>query len=110
GAKKTPELLPKCHTLPLDQVSVHCVPAAPDAVTVYAQVAAHAKTGVEMEAVMAVQAALATVWDLVKGTEPALEIGDVRLLVKEGGISGLWINPCGIPDWLAAQLPEQKPL
>ncbi|MGZ9097484.1 MAG: bifunctional molybdenum cofactor biosynthesis protein MoaC/MoaB [Micavibrio sp.] len=105
GAKKTPEMLLMCHTLPLDQVSIHCVPEAPDSVRVYAQVTAHAKTGVEMEAIMAVQAALATIWDLVKGTEPNLTIGDIRLLVKEGGKSGLWINPDGIPDWLAAQLP-----
>lgn len=110
GAKKTPELLPMCHTLPIDQVSIHCVPQAPDAVIVYAQVTAHAKTGVEMEAVMAVQAALATVWDLVKGTEPALTIGDVQLLMKEGGKGGLWINPRGIPEWLSAQLPQRHPL
>lgn len=108
GAKKTPDLIPMCHTLPLDQVSIHCVPEAPDAVTVYCQVAAHAKTGVEMEAIQGVQTALATIWDLVKGTEPNLTIGAVRLLVKEGGKSGLWINPDGIPDWLAAQLPAQQ--
>jgi cyclic pyranopterin monophosphate synthase len=108
GAKKTPDLIPMCHTLPLDQVTIHCVPAAPDAVTVYAQIVTHAKTGVEMEAIMAVQAALATIWDLVKGTEPNLTIGDVKLLVKEGGKSGLWVNPDGIPDWLSAQLPPRE--
>jgi molybdenum cofactor synthesis domain-containing protein len=63
---------------------------------------------VEMEAITGVQAALATIWDLVKATEPNLSIGSVRLLVKEGGKSGLWINPDGIPDWLAAQLPPAK--
>jgi molybdenum cofactor biosynthesis protein MoaC len=110
GAKKAAELIPMCHPLPIDQVSIHCIPEAPDTVTVYGQVTAHAKTGVEMEAVMAVQAALATIWDLVKGTEPALTIGNVKLLVKEGGKSGLWLNPEGIPDWLAVQLPDQKPL
>lgn len=108
GAKKTPDFIPMCHSLPLDQVTIHCVPADPDAVDVYAQVVTHAKTGVEMEAVMGVQAALATIWDLVKGTEPNLSIGGVRLLVKEGGKSGLWINPDGIPAWLSAQLPAQK--
>lgn len=107
GAKNTPNLLPMCHTLPLDQVSIHCVPEAPDCVRVYAQITAHAKTGVEMEAVSAVQAALATIWDLVKGTEPNLTIGNVRLLIKEGGKSGLWVNPDGIPDWLLAQIPAQ---
>lgn len=110
GAKKTPDLIPMCHPLALDQVSVHCVPAAPDSVTVYAQAVAHATTGVEMEALMAVQAALSTIWDLAKGTEPNLAIGGVRLLVKEGGKSGLWINPDGIPGWLVAQLPCRRPL
>lgn len=110
GAKKTPELVPMCHSLPLDQVSVHCLPEGEDAVTVYAQVTAHAKTGVEMEAVMAVQMALTTIWDLVKATEPALTIGNVKLLVKSGGKSGLWINPEGIPSWLVEQLPDQLPL
>lgn len=105
GAKKTPDMLLMCHPLPLDQVSIHCVLEPPATIRVYAQVTAHAKTGVEMEAVMAVQAALATVWDLVKGTEPNLMIGDIRLLVKEGGKSGLWVNPDGIPVWLSAQIP-----
>ncbi len=104
GAKKTPDMLLMCHTLPLDQVSIHCALEPPATVRVYAQVTAHAKTGVEMEAVMAVQAALATIWDLVKGTEPNLMIGDIRLLVKEGGKSGLWVNPDGIPAWLSAQI------
>ena len=107
GAKKTPELLLMCHTLPLDQVSIHCIPEAPDAVRVYAQVTAHAKTGVEMEAIMAVQSALATIWDLAKGTEPNLQVGAIRLLVKEGGKSGLWVNPDGIPEWLRAQIPAE---
>lgn len=110
GAKRTPDLLPMCHTLAIDQVSIHCIPEVPDAIAVYAQVTAHAKTGVEMEAVMAVQAALATIWDLTKAAEPALVISDVRLLVKEGGKSGLWINPAGIPSWLEDQLPEPQPL
>lgn len=108
GAKKTPDLLPMCHTLPLDQVSIHCVLSEPDAVTVYAQVVTHAKTGVEMEALTGVQTALATIWDLAKGTEPNLKIGDIRLLFKEGGKSGLWVNPDGIPSWLAAQLPAPQ--
>jgi len=110
GAKRTPDLLPMCHSLPLDQVTIHCIPREPDAVDVYCQATAHAKTGVEMEAVMGVQAALATIWDLVKGTEPNLLIGDIKLLVKEGGKNGLWVNPDGIPKWLEAQLPQDKSL
>lgn len=108
GAKNTPLLLPMCHILELDQVTIHCIPEAPDHVRVYAQVTSHGKTGVEMEALMAVQSALATIWDLSKGTEPNLSIGNIRLLVKEGGKSGLWINPDGIPEWLAAQLPPLR--
>lgn len=110
GAKKTPDLIPMCHSLSIDEVSVRCVCEAPESVTVYAQVVAHAKTGVEMEALVAVQAALATIWDLVKGTEPNLTIGGVRLLIKEGGKSGAWLNPDGIPTWLSAQLTTQPSL
>ena len=104
GAKKTPDLLPMCHILPIDQVEITCVPVPPDRVEVYCQVTAHAKTGVEMEAIMGAQTALGCIWDLVKGTEPNLEIGDIRLLIKQGGKSGIWINPDGIPDWLADQI------
>jgi len=110
GAKRTPDLLPMCHTLPLDQVGVHCQLQAPDSVVVYAQVVAHAKTGVEMEAIVAVQAALACIWDLAKGTEPALQMGDIRLLVKEGGKSGLWVHPAGAPQWLLDQFAPRQPL
>ena len=104
GAKKTADLLPMCHNLPLDQVLISCVPQPPDRIVVYAQACAQVKTGVEMEAIMAAQTALACIWDLVKGTKPDLEIDNIRLLVKEGGKSGLWVNPDGIPDWLESQL------
>ncbi|MBK6896508.1 MAG: bifunctional molybdenum cofactor biosynthesis protein MoaC/MoaB [Alphaproteobacteria bacterium] len=107
GAKKTPDLIPMCHTLPLDQVTIHCdLDADYHAVTVYAQAAAFAKTGVEMEALAGVNAALLTIWDLTKGTDPSLLIEGVRLLVKTGGKSGTWVNPEGIPDWLVGQLPD----
>jgi cyclic pyranopterin phosphate synthase len=93
GAKKTPDLIPMCHTLPLDQVTIHCdLNAADHSVTVYAQAAAFAKTGVEMEALAGVNAALLTIWDLTKGTDPNLSIEGVRLLVKTGGKSGNWVN------------------
>lgn len=106
GAKKTPDLIPMCHTLPLDQVTIHCDLREEDnSVIVYAQAVAFAKTGVEMEALAGVNAALLTIWDLTKGTDPNLAIGDVRLLVKTGGKSGVWVNPDGIPQWLADQLP-----
>ena len=111
GAKKTPDLIPMCHTLPLDQVTIHCaLNEGENSVTVYCQAAAFAKTGVEMEALAGANAALLTIWDLTKGTDPALRIGDVKLLVKTGGKSGVWINPDGIPDWLTEQLPDARNL
>lgn len=111
AAKKTPETLPLCHSLALDQVTVHChLDDEHQAVTVYCQAAAHAQTGVEMEALAGAQAALLTIWDLTKGVDPALRIGDVRLLVKTGGKSGVWIHPDGIPAWLEEQLPDTRPM
>lgn len=109
GAKRTPDFIPMCHTLPLDQVLIHAVLEQNEpAVSIYAQATAFAKTGVEMEALAGVNAALLTIWDLTKGVDPNLEIGSVNLLVKSGGKSGLWINTNGIPDWLEAQLPVQE--
>jgi molybdenum cofactor biosynthesis protein MoaC len=111
GAKKTADLIPMCHTLPLDQVTIHCTMNEQDhSVTVYAQAVAFAKTGVEMEALAGVNAALLTIWDLTKGVDPNLSIEGVCLLVKTGGKSGVWINPNGIPEWLSEQLPDEKTL
>jgi molybdenum cofactor biosynthesis protein MoaC len=112
GAKNASMTLPLCHPLPLDYVALHLQPE-PDtgAVTAYCIVSATAKTGVEMEALAGVQAALLTVYDLVKPIEPALEISGVRLLLKEGGKKGLWTHPQGIPDFLLeAAEPRKRPL
>tara|TARA_R110001592_G_scaffold16881_1_gene71356 strand:- start:29403 stop:30428 length:1026 start_codon:yes stop_codon:yes gene_type:complete len=111
GAKKTPDMLPMCHTLPLDQVTIHCaLDDTNHSVIVYCQAAAYAKTGVEMEALAGVHNALLTIWDLTKGVDPNLTIGDISLLLKTGGKSGVWVNPNGIPDWLASQLDDEKVL
>lgn len=111
GAKKTPDLIPMCHTLPLDQVTIHCdMNEGDNSITVYAQAVAFAKTGVEMEALAGVNAALLTIWDLTKGVDPNLSIEGVRLLIKTGGKSGVWTNPLGIPEWLSEQLPDEKVL
>lgn len=111
GAKKTPEIIPMCHTLPMDQVTIHCALNDDEqSVSVYCQAAAYAKTGVEMEALAGVNVALLTIWDLTKGVDPNLSIGDIKLLVKTGGKSGLWVNPEGIPDWLEEQLPSENSL
>lgn len=111
GAKKTPDMIPMCHTLPLDQVTIHCaLDEQTSSVSVYCQAAAFAKTGVEMEALVGANNALLTIWDLTKGVDPNLSIGNVELLVKTGGKSGIWTNPKGIPPWLTAQLPDEKSL
>ena len=67
---------------------------------VYCVVSAYAKTGVEMEAIMGVNAALITIYDLSKIVNPHLKIDNVKLLIKEGGKTGLWKNPDGLPNFL----------
>ena len=109
AAKKTPELIPMCHTLPLEQVTIHTeLNDVSKSITVYCQAAAFAKTGVEMEALAGVNNALLTIWDLTKGVDPNLSISEVKLLVKTGGKSGVWINSEGIPQWLRTQLPKEE--
>lgn len=98
AAKQTANLIPLCHPLGLDHVELAFVlDEADETVTVFCQASTAARTGVEMEALAGVQVALLTIWDLAKQVEPALAIGGVRLLLKEGGKSGRWLNPDGLP-------------
>lgn len=94
GAKRTSELLPLCHPLGLEQVVVR-FRLEPDTSSVVASCRAitTAKTGVEMEALCGVTAALLAVYDLAKAVDPVLSISDVHVATKEGGKSGLWVNP-----------------
>ena len=113
GAKMAWQQIPMCHPLLLDHVAVY--PELDEdsySITVYAIVSTTAKTGVEMEALAAVNAALLTLYDLTKPVEPALTISDIRLLLKEGGKKGLWVHPQGIPEVLQKFLPitSQRPL
>lgn len=99
GAKNAAQLMPLCHPLPLEFIEVHCEPVASrHAVRVYCEVATQARTGVEMEALAGASAALLTLYDLTKPVEPALSIGGVRLLFKEGGKKGLWLHPDGMSE------------
>ena len=99
AAKKTADLVPLCHPLGLDHVVLAFeLDSDDESVTVLCQAATAARTGVEMEALAGVQVALLTIWDLAKQVEPALAIDDVRLLLKEGGKSGRWIHPDGLPE------------
>ncbi len=89
AAKKTAELIPLCHPLPLSRVEVHLAPDE-TGVTVTATVATEAQTGVEMEALTAVGVALLTLYDMAKALDKAMTIGEIRLLSKKGGKSGDW--------------------
>lgn len=91
GAKRTADLIPLCHPLALDQVTVTAAlaPRLPG-VRVRAEARITAKTGVEMEALTACAVALLTVYDMVKGADRGMTIGAVRLVEKSGGRSGSW--------------------
>ena len=101
GVKKTSELIPLCHPLPIDHTATKIIMQDKDfSLEVFCTVSAVAKTGVEMEAIMGVNAALITIYDLSKIVNPNLRIDNVKLLIKEGGKSGLWKNPDGLPSFL----------
>ena len=99
GVKKTSELIPLCHPLSLDHISLHAeINDEKNSVIVYCLVSANSKTGVEMEALSGVNSALLAIYDLSKIVEPNLKITNTKLLVKSGGKKGLWINPDGVPE------------
>ena len=91
AAKKTAELVPLCHPLPLSHVDIE-LQIRPEQADVYccARVESMARTGVEMEALTAVQVALLTIYDTCKAAERGMCIREVRLLRKSGGRSGEW--------------------
>jgi cyclic pyranopterin phosphate synthase len=91
GAKRTSELVPLCHPLPLTHVGVEfALEEAHACVRCTVQAETLGRTGVEMEALTAVQVALLTVYDMVKAVDRGMVIEDVRLLEKQGGQSGTW--------------------
>ena len=99
GVKKTSELIPLCHPLSLDHISLHTeIDEKKHSIIVYCLVSANSKTGVEMEALSGVSSALLAIYDLSKIVEPNIKIANTKLLVKSGGKKGLWINPDGIPE------------
>ena len=89
GAKKTAELIPLCHPLPITKVAVELVldPALPG-VQITATVKTTGQTGVEMEALTAVSTAALTVYDMAKAVDKAMEIGGIHVTLKDGGKSG----------------------
>ncbi len=91
GAKRTADLIPLCHPLALSKVSVaFTLEEADPAVRCEVTVHTTGPTGVEMEALTAVQVGLLTVYDMLKAADRGMVIGDVGLLRKEGGRSGVW--------------------
>lgn len=89
GAKRTAELVPLCHPLPLDQVDVDIEPG-PHGVTIRARVVTTARTGAEMEALTACSTAALALYDMVKARDRGAEITDLHLEEKHGGKSGSW--------------------
>src|ERR687898_684219 len=90
GAKRTPDLIPLCHPLPITGVEVDLAPEA-DAVRVTATVRTTGRTGVEMEALIAAATAALTLYDMVKGVQRDVRVEDLRLLAKRGGRSGEYL-------------------
>ncbi len=111
GAKKTADIIPLCHPLGLDHVRVAVRPEGSDAFRVYCLATTTAKTGIEMEALAAVSAALLTIWDLSKPVYADLKIEDIKLLQKTGGKSGTWRTEQEIPQEIASyfQLTTAEP-
>lgn len=90
AAKRTSELIPMCHPLPVTGVTVDLAPAGDDRLRVLASVKTTGKTGVEMEALTSVAVAALTVYDMCKAVDRAMRVEGVRLLHKRGGKSGEW--------------------
>lgn len=94
AAKRTWELIPLCHPIALSGVSVQLEPSADGSgLRLEATARTTGHTGVEMEALTAVQVGLLTLYDMLKSADPAMTIGPVRLLAKSGGRNGDWRRP-----------------
>jgi cyclic pyranopterin phosphate synthase len=94
AAKRTAELIPLCHAIPITGIEIELTPdAARSLVHARATVRTLAQTGVEMEALTAVEIALLTVYDMCKAVDRGMTITDIGLLEKRGGKSGEWVRP-----------------
>jgi cyclic pyranopterin phosphate synthase len=91
AAKRTSELIPLCHPIAITAIRVEFhLASESSSVQCMAQVHCHGPTGVEMEALTAVQIGLLTIYDMCKAVDRGMVIGEVRLLEKQGGSSGTW--------------------
>jgi cyclic pyranopterin phosphate synthase len=91
AAKRTSELIPLCHQLALTGVEVDFTIGAAD-IDITATVRSTDRTGVEMEALTAVSVAALTLYDMIKGVDPAARVDDIRVLRKDGGRHGSWVR------------------
>lgn len=89
AAKRTADLIPLCHPLPISHAEVTLRPVD-DGYDIEARVRTEAQTGVEMEALSAVSVAALTIYDMLKAVDKRMVIGDIRLMEKRGGRSGEW--------------------
>ena len=113
GAKKTAELIPLCHPLALTKVQLELEPRGNDSVYCRARVETRGRTGVEMEALTAVQIALLTVYDMCKAVDRGMSMQDIQLLEKVGGKSGHWQRsktPSEDPDTTNLDQNQPKPI
>ena len=90
AAKKTADLIPLCHPLSLTRVELDLEPQAPDKIICTVSVETQGQTGVEMEALTAVQIALLTIYDMCKAVDRGMSMHNIHLLEKLGGKSGHW--------------------
>ena len=94
AAKRCAELIPLCHPLPITRVAVSFeIDETASLVRCIAQVETLGRTGVEMEALTAVQIGLLTIYDMCKAADRGMVMGDIRVLEKSGGKSGDWVAP-----------------
>ena len=94
AAKRTAELIPLCHPLPITRVAIEFeIDATTSSVRCTAQVETLGRTGVEMEALTAVQIGLLTIYDMCKAADRGMVMGEIRVLEKHGGKSGDWVAP-----------------
>jgi len=99
AAKKTADLIPLCHPLALTRVDIELVTEdEPPGIRCRATVETHGRTGVEMEALTAVQITLLTIYDMCKAVDRGMVMQDIRLLEKVGGKSGHWRRNAGADD------------
>jgi cyclic pyranopterin phosphate synthase len=109
GGKRTSELIPLCHPLPLTDLVVTVTPdRVAGGLRVRTEAATTAQTGVEMEALTAASVAALTVYDMVKGVERGVEIRSIRLISKTGGKSGEWQRPADQPGVAGGRSPRAR--